>query len=94
MSAMNDTEAQAIREMARVAKQGNGVRIAQWRQDDPARRGWACGWYAEHDPNNMHPVGWRRTEREIAELIACAAKLLADIVKPKRITFHCPANFI
>ncbi len=52
---------------------------------------WVCGWYAERDPDNMHIVGWRRTEREIAELIASAAKLLADIVKPKKITLHGPA---
>jgi hypothetical protein len=40
----------------------------------------------------MQRVGSRRTEKEIAELIASAAKLFADIVKPKRITIHSPAN--
>jgi len=37
----------------------------------------------------MHRVGSRRIERE---MIACAAKLFADILKPKRITIHGPAN--
>lgn len=93
---MTNTEAEAIREMAATAKRGNNVRIAKWREDDPTRMGqpriWACGWYAERDPNDMHPVGRRTTEREIAKLIASAAKLFADIVKPKRITIHGPAN--
>jgi hypothetical protein len=93
---MTNTEAQAIREMARAALKGNGVRIARWREDDISRIGqariWACGWYAERDPDNMHPVGRRRTENEMEELIASAAKLFADIVKPKRITINFPAN--
>jgi hypothetical protein len=96
MSGMKDTEVQAIREMAATAKQGNNVRIGQWREDDPTRIGqsriWACGWYAERAPDNMHRVGCRRSEREIAELIASAAKLFADIVKPKKITIHDPVN--
>lgn len=93
---MTDTEARAIREMARVAREGNGVRIAQWREDDITRIGqariWACGWYAECDPDNMHPVGSRRTEKEMAELITSATKLFADIVKPKRIAIHAQTD--
>ncbi|MGD0500234.1 MAG: hypothetical protein ABSC23_17570 [Bryobacteraceae bacterium] len=38
---MKDTEAQAIREMAATAKQGNSVRLAQWREDDLTRMGQA-----------------------------------------------------
>jgi hypothetical protein len=93
---MKDTEVHAIREMAASAKRGNNVRIAQWREDDPTRIGqsriWVCGWYDERDPDNMQCVGWRRTEEEVTELIASAARLVADIVKPKRITIHSPAN--
>ena len=96
MPEMKDTEAQAIREMAATAKQGNSVRLAQWREGDRTQMGqariWACGWYTENDPDNMQRVGSRRTEKEIAELIASAAKLFADIVEPKRITIHGPAN--
>jgi hypothetical protein len=40
----------------------------------------------------MHAVGRRRTENEMEALIASAAKLFADIVKPKRITINVPAN--
>jgi len=55
-------------------------------------RVWVCGWYTEDYPDDMHHVGWRWTEEEMSELCASAAVLLSDIVKPKRITIHGPAN--
>ena len=95
MSGMKDSEASAIREMANAARRSS-VRLAQWLEDAPTSKGrvrvWVCGWYTEDHPDDMHHVGWRLTEEEISELCGSAGVLFSQIVKPKRITIHGPAN--
>ena len=95
MSGMKDSEASAIREMANAARRSS-VRLAQWLEDAPTSKGrvrvWVCGWYTEDHPDDIHHVGWRWTEEEISELCGSAGVLFSQIVKPKRITIHGPAN--
>ncbi len=95
MSGMNDSEAWAIRKMANAAKRSN-VRLARWLEHAPTSRGmarvWVCGWYTEDHPDDMHHVGWRWTKEEIAELCVSAGGLFSEIVKPKKIRIHGPAN--
>ena len=95
MSVMKDSEAWAIRKMANAAKRSN-VRLARWLEDAPTSIGrtrvWVCGWYTEDHPDDMHHVGWRWTKEEISELCVSAGVLFSEIVKPKRIKIHGPAN--
>ena len=92
---MTETETRTIREMAEAARRSS-VSLARWREDDPTRMGrasiWACGWYTENDPDDMHRVGWRRTKEEISELCISAGLLFSQIVKPKESDIHGPAN--
>jgi hypothetical protein len=95
MSEMKNTETRAIREMADAALRSS-VRLARWIEDVPTDKGrihvWACGWYMEEHPDDMHHVGWRRTKEEISELCISAGLLFSKIVKPKRIRIHGPRN--
>ena len=92
---MRESETQAIREMAAAAKT-KSVRLARWQDDAPTHLGkvrvWVCGWYPEDDPDNTHHVGWRMTEEEMSDLCVAAAKLFADLVRPRKIRINGPAK--
>jgi len=62
MPGTKETEAEAIRAMAKAAERSS-VRLAQWQEDARTRKGrvrvWVCGWNAEDDPHDTHHIGWR-----------------------------------
>ena len=53
----------------------------------------ACDWYVVQEAQTKCAAWVGAAEKESAELIASVAKLFADIVRPRRITIHCPDEF-